>query len=78
MDIQTRKIEFIQEFLKLKNEDLLCSLENLLNSYKSREEDFKPMTVSEFRERIEKSVEDAENEKLTSSNDLLNQIEKWA
>lgn len=77
MDIQTRKIEFMQEFLKLQNEELLTRLEKLLRSKSSKENDFKPMTISEFNKRIDKSMQDSENNKLTSSSDLIAEIEKW-
>jgi hypothetical protein len=32
MDLQTRKLNFIQEFLRLNNEKLISKLENLLKS----------------------------------------------
>ena len=36
MDIQTRKIEFIKEFLKLQNEELIIRLEEFLRTNKSK------------------------------------------
>ncbi len=78
MDIQTRKIEFVQKFLKLQNEELLSRLEKLLRSDKSQEdESFKAMTVAEFSNRIDKSLEDSKNERLTNSDDLIAEIKKW-
>ena len=78
MDIQSRKIDFIQEFLKIQNEELISRLEKLLHSNKSKEKTiFKPMTVTELNSRIDKSMSDSENNKLTSSNDLIAEIEKW-
>ena len=78
MDIQSRKIDFIQEFLKIQNEELISRLEKLLRSSKSKEKTiFKPMTVAELNSRIDKSMVDSKNNKLTSSNDLIAEIEKW-
>lgn len=78
MDIQTRKIEFIEEFLKLQNEELLLRLEKLLGSEKTQKgNDFQPMTFDEFNERIDQSMEDSKNERLTTSTDLLAEIDKW-
>lgn len=78
MDIQTRKIEFVQEFLNLQNENLLTRLEELLHSGKSqRDKDFRPMSMAEFNERIDKAMNDSRNERLTESNDLIAEIEKW-
>ena len=75
MDIQTRTIQFLQEFLKIQNEDLLPRLENLLHAKSERE--FKTMTVSEMNNRIDESMHDSENERLTSADDLMKEIKKW-
>ncbi|WP_434979010.1 hypothetical protein [Daejeonia sp. YH14] len=42
MDIQTRKLEFIQEFLKVQSEDLISRLERILNK---KEDEFKPFSL---------------------------------
>lgn len=78
MDIHARKIAFIQEFLKLQNEELISLFEKLLRSDKKQEKEYNPMSIEEFYNRIEKSIEDAENGKLTNSNDLITEIEKWS
>ncbi|QTD38117.1 hypothetical protein JL193_02080 [Polaribacter batillariae] len=79
MDIQTRKIEFIQDFLKVKSEDLISRLEAILRKedYSSNPDEFKPMTVEEFNNRIDKSMEDSENGRLISAGDLKSKIEEW-
>ena len=79
MDIQTRKIEFIQEFLKVQNEELIYRLENILkkeNEY-SKDENFEPFTVEEFNERIDKTIEDSKSGRLTKSSDLQEKMKKW-
>ena len=38
MDIQTRKIEFVRDFLKMQNEELLTLMEKLLHSTKMDDE----------------------------------------
>lgn len=78
MDIQTRKIEFIQEFLKLQNEELISRLENLLRAGKSKNDDFKQMTIDELNGRIDQSMNDSKNDRLTNSDDLIAEIEKWS
>lgn len=80
MDIQTRKIEFIQEFLKLQNEDLIARFEKLLRSEnKSKESDkIQPMSIDELNRRIDKSLEDSKNGNLTQLNDLISEIEEWS
>ena len=77
MDIQTRKIAFVQEFLKLQNEELISRLESLLRADKSKNDDFKPMTAEELNIRLDKSVNDSENDRLTTSQDLIAEVETW-
>jgi len=78
MDIQTRKIEFVREFLKMQNEELLTLMEKLLHSTKKDAEyELHPMSVEELNKRINKSMEDSENGKLTKSSDLITEIQKW-
>src|SRR5690606_25919002 len=78
MDIQTRKIEFVQEFLKLQNEELIARLEKLLHSNKSHKtKDVKPITLAELNARIDKSIVDSDNNRVTTSDNLIAEIEKW-
>ena len=78
MDIQTRKIEFIQEFLKLQNEELISRLENLLRANKSKNDDFNQMTIDELNSRVDQSMNYSKNERFTNSDDLIAEIEKWS
>ena len=78
MDIQTRKLEFIKEFLKLQNEELITRLENLLLTSKSKNDDFKQMTIDELNSRVDQSMSDSKNDRLTNSDDLIAEIEKWS
>ncbi len=78
MDIQTRKIEFVRDFLKMQNEELLTLMEKLLRSTKKDlENEFQPMSVEELNKRIDKSMEDSKNGRLTKSNDLIAEIQEW-
>ena len=56
MDIQTRKIEFIQAFLKLESEEVISQFEVLLSlksDYGTKEDkDIKPISIREFNKRI--------------------------
>ena len=75
MDIQTRKIEFIQEFLKIQSEEAISQFENLLKKRKindsGSENHFKPMTIDELNKRIDQSENDFKNNKYKSSSQLL-------
>ena len=79
MDLQSRKIEFVQDFLKVQSEEVVSLLENILrNVNKSAgKENYKPMSINEFNLRIDKSMEDSENGRLIEANDLKAKIEKW-
>ena len=78
MDLQTRKINFIQDFLKLDSEKLITQFEKLLKKETSNNAELKAMTMSEFHSRIEKSTIDSQNGKVIDVDDLLSEIEKWS
>jgi hypothetical protein len=79
MDLQTRKIEFIQEFLKIQSEDLVLRLDKLLKKETSKVEvnQLKPFTVIELQNRISKSMKDSKAGKLTANSELLYDIKQW-
>jgi hypothetical protein len=80
MDLQSRKIEFIQEFLKIQSEEVISLLESILRKGKnnSEQDGLKPMTIEEFNLRIDKSMEDSKNGKLIEASELKAKIEKWS
>ena len=69
MDLQTRKIEFVQEFLKLQSEELVSQFENLLK--KKMQKKGEPMSVAELNSRIDQSENDFKNGKFKTSDELL-------
>lgn len=71
MDSQTRKIEFIQAFLKLQSEETISQFERLLKNSKKAEEDLKPFSIEELNERISKSEQDFENNQFKTTSELL-------
>ena len=79
MDLQSRKLELIQEFLKVQSEDVIIRLEKILKKENKNSEnsDFKPMTIEEFNSRIDKSMNDSRNGKLIESSVLKAEIDKW-
>ncbi|MFK7750263.1 MAG: hypothetical protein AB8B65_17870 [Kordia sp.] len=80
MDLQSRKIKFVQEFLKVQSEEVISRLESVLkiNQNYPDQEDFKPMSVEEFNARIDTSMEDFKNGKLTEASVLKSSIDKWS
>lgn len=63
MDIQTRKLEFIQEFLKIQSEDVIERLEKLLK--KQKPSDFWDDLSPEQKEEIEQASLEIENGEVT-------------
>lgn len=73
MDLQSRKIEFVQEFLKIQSEELISKLEALLKKENnaSDEQFFKPISHEELDKRIDQSESDFRENRFKSSSDLL-------
>ena len=78
MDLQTRKLNFIQDFLKLESEKAISHLEKLLQKETQTNSEMKPMTMKEFQKRIDQSTEDSQNDRLTENSKLISEIEKWS
>jgi len=76
MNIETRKISFIQEFLRIQNEEIVIGLEKLLRKQKTEqyENDLKPMNLNQFNEEIDQAISDSENDRVINAIDLK---EKW-
>jgi len=79
MDLQSRKISFVQEFLSIESEEIISRLENFLKKEKkiNTTKEFSPMTMEEFQNRINQSMEDSKNGRVISSKDLLKEIKEW-
>ena len=79
MDLQSRKISFVQEFLNLQSEEIITLFEKLLKKEKMKmsSNELVPMTLDEFNKRIDISLEDSKKGRLTESGELLSEIEKW-
>lgn len=79
MNIEARKIEFVQEFFKLQSEKTISKFESLLKKEKEHLSlnKVEPMTSVKLNARIDKSLEDSKNGEMTEANYLLAEIEKW-
>lgn len=80
MDLEARKISFVQEFLRLENEAIISSLEKILNQTKSDlyEKNLQPMSTEQFNTEIEQSLNDSKNGRLIKASDLKEKIKKWS
>jgi hypothetical protein len=79
MDLQTKKLNFVQEFLRIKSEGIVDKLEKVLKSERKKEyeKDLSPMTNDEFNKIIDDAESDSINGRLTSAEDLKKDIDKW-
>ncbi len=80
MNLETRKLSFIQEILRIQSEKTISLLETILRKEKTviEFENIPPMTIKNFNQRIDKSLEDSKKGKLTEVNDLVSEIGKWS
>ncbi len=78
MDLQARKISFVQEFLRLKNEEIISGLESMLKKRKSEiyENELKAMSLDNFNKEIDQALEDSENDKVIRATDLKSKFKK--
>ena len=72
MDIQARKLHFVQEFLRVADDDLVTKLEKLLQYERKMKlkEDLNSLTLNEFNEIVEKSEDDFKNGRVTEAGNL--------
>jgi hypothetical protein len=80
MDLQTRKISFVQEFLRLQNEDIIIGLETMLKRHKAKlfESNLKPMSLEQLNKEIDESLIDSENDRVVNALDLKSKFERWS
>lgn len=80
MDLQSRKLSFIQEILRIQNEDIISGLEALLKKKKSEmyDEPLKPMFLDTLLHDVQLSRDDASNDRIISAKDLQEEIKTWS
>lgn len=69
MDLQTRKIQFIQEFLQISSEEAISKFEALLSRQKGELQN--PFTKEEMTDRVRQSESDFKEGRFKSTEELL-------
>ncbi len=79
MDLQARKINFVQEFLRLQNEEIISGLEHLLRKKKSEmyEKKITPMSMEQFNQEIDQAMKDSEEGRIITAKELKEKTKKW-
>jgi len=79
MDLEARKISFVQEFLRLQNEEIISGLEKLLRERKVEliEKNLKPMSMDQYNVEMDQAMEDSKNGRMIKATDLKAKVQKW-
>jgi hypothetical protein len=79
MDLQLKKIHFVQEFLRLDNEKIIDKLELLLEKEKKKlyKQEIKPMNWDQLNFLIEKAENDALSNKGKNVRQLIQDVDSW-
>ncbi|MBT7993595.1 MAG: hypothetical protein HN691_01850 [Bacteroidetes bacterium] len=79
MDLEARKISFVQEFLRLQNEEIVSGLEKMLRKRKTEliEKNLKPMSMEQYNDEIDQALDDSKKGRLIKATDLKAKIQKW-
>ena len=79
MDLEARKISFVQEFLRLQNEESISGLEKLLRERKVEliEKNLKPMSMDQYNVEMDQAMEDSKNGRMIKATDLKAKVQKW-
>ena len=77
MDLEARKLEFIKEFITLKDIETIAQLEEILRKEKNTmsQQKIKNMTHDELNKRINQSESDFKNNRFKSSKELISKYE---
>ena len=79
MTVEARKLHFIEEFLKVTDENIISQMERLLRNEKreQQENSLQPMNLNEFKHIIDKAREDVEQGRVISHENLKQEILSW-
>ncbi|NHB68941.1 hypothetical protein [Perlabentimonas gracilis] len=79
MNIQARKLNLIEEFLRISDESIIEKLESFIRIEKKKQYDreLKPMSLNDFHEMIDQAKQDKANGRVISHEELKKRIKSW-
>ncbi|HPE19312.1 MAG TPA: hypothetical protein P5200_11815 [Tenuifilaceae bacterium] len=79
MNIQVRKLNLIEEFLRISDERIIEKLESFIKIEKEKKYDreLKPMSLEEFHEMIDQAKQDKANGRIISHDELKKRVKSW-
>ncbi len=80
MDLQTRKISFVRDFLNIESEEIVTRLENFLKTERIQlfEKNFRPKNSETLNKEIDIAIDDAKNGRVIDVFELKEKIKKWS
>lgn len=80
MDLQTRKISFVRDFLNIESEEIVTRLENFLKTERIQlfEKNFRPKNSEVLNKEIDIAIDDAKNGRVIDVFELKEKIKKWS
>ena len=79
MDLEAKKIRFLREVLRIKNDKIIDKLEEVLHQERKKtiDNESDQMSIEEFNSLIDKAEDDSKNGRLYNAGDILKDIDKW-
>lgn len=79
MNIQTRKLSLIEDFLRITDAKLISKIEEMLRAEKAKayEKSLKPMSTKDFYAMVDESIKDVKEGKLSSQEEFKKKIKLW-
>lgn len=79
MNIQSRKLNLIEEFLSISDESIIEKIESFIRIEKKKQNasELKPMSMKEFHEMIDQAKSDKAEGRVISHEDLKKSITTW-
>lgn len=79
MDIQTKKLKLIEDFLSISDEKLLEKLDHLIKveKHKGNSVNLKPLSLNEFHEMVNEAIEDYEKGNSILQEELEKEVLTW-
>ena len=79
MNLQARKLNLIEGLLGVTDAKILSRVDSFLKTEvaKAREKEIVPMTMKEYHDMIDRSLEDVRNGKIIEHEDLKKEIRTW-
>ena len=79
MNIESRKLILIEEFLRISDETLILKLESFIRQEKkkSHDKELNTMSLNEFHEMIDQAIQDSDAGRVITHEELKKKVNAW-